>query len=102
MGEFIKAIAASEIAPGQAKEVSVAGHPVAIVNVAGTFYALSNTCIHRGGPLGQGFVEGQNVTCPWHAWTFDVTTGANVMNPELKVPCYLTKVEEGMVLVKVE
>lgn len=102
MAEFVKAIAAADLAPGQGTEVNVAGKPVAIFNVGGTYHAISNTCLHRGGPLGQGFVEGSTVTCPWHSWTYDVTTGANVVNPDLKVSRYETRVEGGQVLVKVE
>jgi len=101
MAEFVKAIAAADLDPGKGTEVNVAGTAVAIFNVGGSYYAISNTCLHRGGPLGQGFVEGPTVTCPWHSWTYDVTTGANVVNRELKVPCYETRVEGGQVLVKV-
>ena len=102
MSEFVKAIEASALAPGQATELTVGGKAVALFNVNGTFYATSNTCVHRGGPLGQGFLEGQNVTCPWHSWQYDVTTGENVVNPEMKVASYPVKVEDGQVLVKVE
>ena len=102
MTEFVKAIAAADLAPGQGTEVSVGGKAVALFNVGGAFYALSNTCLHRGGPLGQGFVEAATVTCPWHNWTWDVTTGANVVNGDLKVACYATRVEDGLVLVAAE
>lgn len=102
MSEFVKVIAVSELAPGGAMEASVAGRPVALFNVDGRFYAIGNTCIHRGGPLGQGSLDGQNVMCPWHAWSYDVTTGVSTANPELRVPRYDVKVEDGQVLVKVE
>ena len=102
MTEFVRAIAAADLAPGQGTEVSVAGKAVAIFNVGGAFYALSNTCLHRGGPLGQGFVEGSTVTCPWHNWTWDVTTGENTANPELRIATYPVKVEDGQVQVKAE
>jgi nitrite reductase/ring-hydroxylating ferredoxin subunit len=101
MSEFIKALAVADLAPGKGTEVNVADQAVALFNVDGTFYAISNTCLHRGGPLGQGFVEGRTVTCPWHAWTWDVSNGQNVVNGELKVACFETKVEDGQVLVKV-
>ena len=101
MSDFVKALPAAELPPGKGVELSVEGQAVALFNVEGAFYALSNTCLHRGGPLGQGFVEGRTVTCPWHSWTFDVSTGANVVNGELKVACYETKLEDGQVLVKV-
>jgi nitrite reductase (NADH) small subunit len=101
MAEFIRAIAVSDLAPGQCTEANVGGTPVAIYNVDGTFYATTNTCLHRGGPLGQGMLDGTAVMCPWHAWSWDVTTGDNVANAELKIPTYEVKVEDGQVLVKV-
>jgi len=102
MSEFLKAIEVQALAPGQGTELSLGGKAVAIFNVGGTFYAIGNTCIHRGGPLGQGFVEGQVVTCPWHAWQYDVATGENVANRAVRVASYPVKVEDGQVLVKVE
>jgi nitrite reductase/ring-hydroxylating ferredoxin subunit len=102
MSEFVKAIEASTLSPGRGMELSLAGKAVALFNVGGAFHAIANTCIHRGGPLGQGFVEGQVVTCPWHAWQYDVTTGENVVNRTVKVASYPVKVEDGQVLVKVE
>src|SRR2546428_3504103 len=102
MAEFLRAIAVSDLPPGQCREASVGGTPVAIYNVGGTFYATSNVCLHRGGPLGQGFLEGAAVMCPWHAWTWDVTTGENTANPALRVPSYEVMIEDGQVLVKVE
>jgi nitrite reductase (NADH) small subunit len=101
MAEFVRALALSELSPGQCVEVSVAGKPVALYNVAGAIYATSNTCLHRGGPLGQGMLDGTAVLCPWHAWSWDVTTGENTANPELKIPTYPVKVEDGQVLVQV-
>ncbi|PYQ08056.1 MAG: non-heme iron oxygenase ferredoxin subunit [Acidobacteria bacterium] len=101
MAEFVRAIAASDLAPGQCVEVKVGATPVAIYNVDGTFYATSNVCLHRGGPLGQGLLEGHAVMCPWHAWSWDVKTGENVANGDLKIPTYEVKVEGGEVFVKV-
>ena len=100
MSEFVRALSLSELAPGQCVEVSVVGKAVALYNVAGTIYATSNTCLHRGGPLGQGMLDGQAVLCPWHAWSWDVTTGENTANPELKIATYPVKVEDGQILVQ--
>ncbi len=102
MAEFVKVIAAADLAPGACKEIAVSGKPVALFNVAGSFHAIGNTCIHRGGPLGQGMLDGQTVLCPWHAWAYDVTTGVSMVNPEFRVPRYDVKVEAGDVLVKVD
>ncbi len=102
MADFVKVIAVSDLAPGACAEASVDGRPVALFNVDGTFYALSNTCIHRGGPLGQGMLDGCVVMCPWHAWTYDVTTGFSTVNQEIRVTRYDVKVEDGFVFVKTE
>lgn len=102
MSDFVRAIAVTDLAPGSCTEVSVGGRPVALFNVGGEFHAIGNICIHRGGPLGQGMLDGNIVMCPWHAWTYDVTTGVSTVNPDLKVPKYEVKVEEGQVFVKVE
>jgi len=102
MAEFVRVLSASELPPGKGAEAVVAGKPVAVFNVDGAFHAISNTCVHRGGPLGQGVLEGSIVMCPWHAWTYDVTTGVSSVNPDLTVARYETKVEGGDVYVKVE
>ena len=53
MSDFTRVTSAGELPAGRGMEASVAGRPVALFNVDGTFYAISNTCMHRGGPLGQ-------------------------------------------------
>lgn len=98
--EFVAVVAATELPPGKAMEVLVNGKPVALFNLDGEFHAISNTCVHRGGPLGQGVLDGKLVLCPWHAWAYDVTTGTSDVNPDLKVAKYEVKVEAGQVLVR--
>ena len=102
MADFVKVMDASELPPGSCREVSVAGKAVAVYNVGGTFYATSNTCLHRGGPLGQGMLDGTTVMCPWHAWSWDVVSGENTANGELKLARYEARVEGGEVLVRPE
>jgi nitrite reductase (NADH) small subunit len=96
---FVRVAKASDVAPGSIREVQVEGKMIALANVGGTFYAISNTCLHRGGPLGQGFLEGRSVTCPWHGWQFDVTTGKASMNPDAVIPCYTTELRGEEVFV---
>ena len=87
----------TEVPPGTARIVDVAGRTLAICNVEGTLYAVDNVCPHRGGPLGEGDLEGRVLTCPWHAWRWDVTSGANVNNPAVRVACFPVRLEgEGI------
>jgi nitrite reductase/ring-hydroxylating ferredoxin subunit len=98
---FTKVTDASAVPPGEGRVVEAQGKTLALFNCEGTFYALDNTCLHRGGPLGEGDLDGTTVSCPWHGWRWDVKTGANVLNAAVRVPCYPVKVEGGAVWVDV-
>ncbi|MBI4246907.1 MAG: Rieske 2Fe-2S domain-containing protein, partial [Candidatus Rokubacteria bacterium] len=87
---------------GEGRVVEAAGRTLALFNADGHFYVIDNACAHRGGPLGEGDLEGQIVTCPWHAWRWDVTTGANVNNPAVRVASFPVTVEGGEVYVELE
>lgn len=91
----------SELKPGECKVVEVEGKTLALFNVEGAFYALDNTCLHRGGPLGEGELEGTIVTCPWHGWRWDVTSGAHADNPSVRVACFPVELEGASVFVEV-
>lgn len=89
---FLRAVKISEVPPGTIQELQLDGKNVAVANVGGKFFAIDNTCLHRGGPLGQGVLEGKVVTCPWHGWEYDVTSGKTTMNPAVGVSCYAVEV----------
>ena len=80
MPKFMKVTTTDELEDEQAKLVEVEGQKIALFRVGEAFYALSDTCTHRGGPLSEGTVEGAEVTCPWHGARFDIKTGA-VLGP---------------------
>lgn len=81
MGTHVRVARVEEIPPGTAKMVKVEGKPIAIFNLDGKFYATDDTCPHEGGPLSSGFIEGENVTCPWHGATFHVVSGKTLEPP---------------------
>ena len=81
MGEFVKVATVGQIAPGEGKAVEAGGKTIALFNIDGTFYAIDDTCTHRGGPLSEGMVEGTEVTCPWHGAVFDITSGVVLGSP---------------------
>ncbi len=85
MAGFVKVAKTGDVALGSAKMVEVSGKKIAIFNVDGKYYAIDNTCTHRGGPLAEGALEGKEVTCPWHGAVFDVTTG-EVLGPPAPKP----------------
>ena len=96
-----KVASVGEIPAGSIKTVEAGGKVLAVANVGGTFYAIDNTCLHRGGPLGEGQLEGKVVTCPWHGWQFDVSTGKAVQNPNAGVGCFRTEVHGDELFVDV-
>jgi nitrite reductase/ring-hydroxylating ferredoxin subunit len=101
MAQFMKVADLGALPAGQAMTVQAGGQAIALYNVDGTVHATSNTCPHRGGPLGDGTLEGGVITCPWHAFQFDVTTGACRTNPALGVPCLKVRLDGQAILVEV-
>lgn len=90
--------------------IDLDGREVAVFRVDGEYHALSNHCVHQGGPACEGRLsgtlgvdgsgdltyerEGEIVSCPWHGWEFDVTTGESLADPSFRQPTYEV-VEEG-------
>lgn len=97
MANFVKVAVVADVAPGGGLCVEAGGKQIALFNVDGTFYAIDNTCPHRGGPLAEGELEGAAVTCPWHAWQFDLKTGESLTD-DSRVERYDVKVEGDDVL----
>ena len=92
----------AECPPGKAKLVEVDGKKIALFNVGGHFYALDDTCTHRGGPLSQGAFDAQGVTCPWHGSKFDLKTGQVLHPPATRpVTAYRVVVEGDRVKLEV-
>ena len=96
-----KVARASEIPKGSGKVVEVNGKAIAVFNCDGAFYATENTCKHRGGPLGEGSLSGTTVTCPWHGWEYDVTSGGCQVNPSLSLKTFPVKVEGDDIFISV-
>jgi nitrite reductase (NADH) small subunit len=78
---------------GEVTEVDVDGAQVCLANINGELHALDNICPHRQGPLGQGWIEGNAVLCPWHAWAFDVRTGVAEEPEHAQVKVYPVRKE---------
>lgn len=101
MGKFVRVAGVNDVAEGSGKTVQADGQPIALFKIEGKFYAIHNTCLHRGGPLGEGELDSQIVTCPWHGWRYDVTTGVNEVNPSVKVQQFPVKIAGDDILVEI-
>jgi nitrite reductase/ring-hydroxylating ferredoxin subunit len=100
--DFVTVANVNDVKEGKGKVVEANGKTIALFNVDGKIYAIDNTCVHAGGPLGEGTCEGNVVTCPWHGWKFDVTTGISPVNPQAKVDTFEVQIEGEEVKVKTE
>jgi nitrite reductase/ring-hydroxylating ferredoxin subunit len=98
----VRVASVRDVAAGTMCSVTVRGRTLVLCNVGGTFHAIDNACPHRGGPLAEGDLDGAVVTCPWHGWRWDVTTGASLINPALRVARLPVAVEGDDVVVRLE
>lgn len=87
---------------GASRELVVDGRIVALFNVDGQFFALDGVCPHQGGPLGKGCLTGSVVTCPWHGWQFDVTSGQHQFSPSVVQPGFAVRVVDGVIEVELD
>ena len=102
MAKLIKIATVKDVPPGQGAAFTVEGMEIALFNVEGTYYAIGNSCTHRGGSLSEGDVQGTKVTCPLHGADFDLKTGAVLGPPAQKgVPSYKVVVEGDDIKVEV-
>jgi nitrite reductase/ring-hydroxylating ferredoxin subunit len=98
---YVKVGQVNDFPAGSLKKVVVNGEEVVIANVGGKLYAIADKCTHRGGPLSEGELEGNTVTCPWHGGQFDLTTGKVTGPPPLKdVASFDVMIEASSVLLK--
>ena len=98
MAAYVTVANADDLQPGQAKVVTAGDQRVALFNVGGTYYAIADTCTHRGGPLSEGTLEADVVTCPWHGAHFCVRDG-QVQEPPAhdNVTSYPVRVTDGSI-----
>ena len=98
---LVKVTSLDKLPPGEITEVSAGGVPYAVCNANGELHCLGGICPHAGGPLGQGALSGEIITCPWHEWQFNCKTGANTEDEDLVVDTYPVVVNDGVIYVDV-
>ena len=101
MSNFVKLASTADLpALNEVKELPYADKLICVANVDGEIHAMENTCLHRGGPLGQGVMEKGKVICPWHGWAWDPKTG-QAGPPDAKIAVYPVKIENGELLIEI-
>ncbi|MRH28003.1 Rieske 2Fe-2S domain-containing protein [Microbacterium sp. SYP-A9085] len=111
---------AGDFEDGRRRVLEVGGRPVVVFRVGERYYALSNTCLHSGGPVGEGVliprveavvradgtVAGEvfsetcmHIVCPWHGWEYDIDTGRAAGDPRFALRRYETRTEGDHVYV---
>lgn len=102
MDTWTRVASLNEIPENSGLEVVVGDRIVALFRCNGEIVALDGVCPHMGGPLAKGQVHGEIVTCPWHGWQFNVTTGRHCLTPNLTHPKVAVRVENDAVLVNLD
>lgn len=96
--QFVDVCAVSDIPDTRAKVIHLTGREkIAVFRNGDALSALSNVCIHQGGPLGEGKIVDGCVTCPWHGYQYRPEDGCSPPPFTEKVPTYRIRVEAGRV-----
>lgn len=96
--EFVEIAPVSELPNGERLFVEIEGQPIVIFNIAGQIFSIGDVCTHDDGPVGEGDIEGYNITCPRHGAEFDVRTGKAIQLPAVvDVPAYPIKIVDDMI-----
>ncbi|HSP13255.1 MAG TPA: Rieske 2Fe-2S domain-containing protein [Thermoanaerobaculia bacterium] len=98
--EFIDIAGVADLAAGRARTIRIGDRTIALYHTASGFFASDNQCPHRGGPLGEGDIIGEEIICPWHLWGFEVATGECTGNAQVSIVTHEVKVEGGRILVR--
>jgi nitrite reductase/ring-hydroxylating ferredoxin subunit len=100
LADFVTVARIDDIPPGSVTTVRSGDEEIALAHVDGRLCAVQGKCLHLGGPLGEGKLEGSVLTCPWHGWQYDVCTGLNEFDHAIKLETYDVQVEDGEVRVR--
>lgn len=103
MTEFHRIAKVGDIPAGEGRAFHLEGEMIAVFFVDGEYTAINDICPHMGASLASGYVEKGQVNCPWHAWRFDIRSGAWSDNPRAKIcqKVYEVRVEGEEIQVRI-
>jgi nitrite reductase/ring-hydroxylating ferredoxin subunit len=91
----------SEIPEGERKLVEINGISIGVFHHNGAWFAVRNHCLHRGGPVATGILEGDVLVCPWHGYRYNVTNGCLLADPTARLDMYQVSLRDGEVFLRV-
>ena len=97
---FVEVANTNDLPVGRARVCTVGEQRIALYHTPRGFFATGHTCPHRGGPLGEGDIIGDEIVCPWHLWSFEIETGMCVGNPDIRIATHDVRVEGDRILVR--
>jgi len=101
MSDWITVAAQAEFPPGACRMLDIEGTPVAVFNIDGNYYAISNLCTHEAETLSDGEVEGLEITCPRHGARFSLVSGAALSPPAYEpVATFPVRIADGLVQIR--
>jgi 3-phenylpropionate/trans-cinnamate dioxygenase ferredoxin subunit len=100
MGEWKRVLPSEKLPDNKVVAVSISGQNIVLARVEGRIFALLNECPHLGCRLHRGRLNGYLLQCPCHDWQFDLRSGEFTLAPEIKIPVFLAKEENGEILLK--
>lgn len=102
MTDFIKVARADDLEDGELMAVEVDGEPVCLAKVHGEICAFTDDCTHIGGPLNEGELDGEVLTCPWHGAQFNVRTGQVLRGPARQdIQTYPVRIDNDDIFVSI-
>ncbi len=105
MSEFEKVADVGELPSGSCRAYLVQGRKIAVYHTARGFFATDDACPHRGGPLSEGDILGDEIVCPWHLWSFRLATGLKPGSPpggEVRVRTHEVRLDGDAVTVRLK
>ncbi|MFN0120865.1 MAG: Rieske (2Fe-2S) protein [Blastocatellia bacterium] len=98
--QFHEAAREGDIPAGSGKTVNLGERRIALFHVEAAYYAITDSCPHRGAPLHDGYIQGERVLCSWHCFDFNLKSGDCGLVPGMRVDTWEVKVENGVIYVK--
>ena len=85
----------AEIPNGERKIIQVDDLSIGVFHHQGNWYAVRNSCLHRGGPVATGSLRGDTLTCPWHGFQYNLTNGELLTDPKARLEMYPVELRDG-------